>query len=821
MFDPYRKWLGIPDGPRPPTHYQLLGISPDEHDRDVINAAVLRQSSFVRHFQTGERSQEATRLLNEIAAAKLCLLDAAKRAEYDRQFNRAVAPPPANQPAAPSVGQPRPSSSSLSPPPAVSHPRPPAPATISAPGQAATYSYAPPASRPAPSLVPDAVWSATASPSAAPVETASQTKGQPPVWLWLIPAGSLGLLVVVLLMAGLTWGPSDASDGQVSLADSASPASPVTQTVSNQPVTPIAKETVPPSSSRPLPPPKVETTRSPISPPTVDATPPTVDATPPATADFGKQRPIVSPPGMSGPSSATPDNATASPNPFSPFSEDATWSDGSTFSIAAPHNAEIVFARGRGPFVAVGGNVYSLADGHRIGQAEQMPTANMPGGIVPRGIRMTALSPDGRYFAFVDRDMVEVRRCEYGQIASRIDVASKSIFIQLLDFAGPDKLVVSMLNGGEHHVQIWNIPAGTLVRDFEIDGGSGRMTLSEDGRYLAVVVNQFGIVIYDLQKNPSKKKGSVAARIRITNPSRRTVDVESMCFSPSGEELAAICDNWSRVMCWDKRTNLVFEHELGADLLSFWTGAMAYRGPDIEWHPGGRGWLLKGNAFLDRKLRRITWLLKTGNDFDARHRFIDEESLLALRGHWKDRELVDVKIPWEKIDDSLAAMQDASVPAWLGPQQPVGIRIQVGSLAGGTSAPQIESDLRQLLTARLAADGIRISDDGEMQYLVDYSEEYRAPRAVFPPNRGPSRINRPATQFPGHMGIKMVIRLRSGDSASDLWSNTLSAGMTDDNSQSQRQAINAAIERNLKVRFFPYFMPKGSDLLSLPVVIQP
>ena len=36
MFDPYHKWLGIPKDQRPPTHYQLLGISPTEQDREVI-----------------------------------------------------------------------------------------------------------------------------------------------------------------------------------------------------------------------------------------------------------------------------------------------------------------------------------------------------------------------------------------------------------------------------------------------------------------------------------------------------------------------------------------------------------------------------------------------------------------------------------------------------------------------------------------------------------------------------------------------------------------------------------------------------------------
>ncbi len=88
MFDPYRKWLGIPQECRPPTHYQLLGISPDERDLEVIDAAVLRQSAYVRHFQSGKYGDHATRILNEIAEARICLMDQAKRAAYDAGLNR-------------------------------------------------------------------------------------------------------------------------------------------------------------------------------------------------------------------------------------------------------------------------------------------------------------------------------------------------------------------------------------------------------------------------------------------------------------------------------------------------------------------------------------------------------------------------------------------------------------------------------------------------------------------------------------------------------------------------------------------------------------
>ncbi len=47
MFDPYHKWLAIPKDQRPPTHYQLLGVSPTETDVEVIDEAALRQMAHV------------------------------------------------------------------------------------------------------------------------------------------------------------------------------------------------------------------------------------------------------------------------------------------------------------------------------------------------------------------------------------------------------------------------------------------------------------------------------------------------------------------------------------------------------------------------------------------------------------------------------------------------------------------------------------------------------------------------------------------------------------------------------------------------------
>ncbi|MEK6237685.1 MAG: hypothetical protein N2C14_23500 [Planctomycetales bacterium] len=82
-FDPYHVWLSIPPEEQPPDHYRLLGLSQFETDPDVIESAADRQTVHVRSFQMGARGSDSQRVLNEIAAAKLCLLNEADKQQYD------------------------------------------------------------------------------------------------------------------------------------------------------------------------------------------------------------------------------------------------------------------------------------------------------------------------------------------------------------------------------------------------------------------------------------------------------------------------------------------------------------------------------------------------------------------------------------------------------------------------------------------------------------------------------------------------------------------------------------------------------------------
>ena len=101
-FDPYHKWLGIPSKDQPPNHYRLLAINLFESDLDVIASAADQRMGHVRTFQAGKHSAQSQKILNEISAARICLLSPEKKARYDRELRRpaadsprAVAPPPA------------------------------------------------------------------------------------------------------------------------------------------------------------------------------------------------------------------------------------------------------------------------------------------------------------------------------------------------------------------------------------------------------------------------------------------------------------------------------------------------------------------------------------------------------------------------------------------------------------------------------------------------------------------------------------------------------------------------------------------------------
>jgi len=83
-FDPYYEWLAIAPEDQPPTLYRLLGVRTFEDKPSVIESAADRQMAHLRTFQSGKRSAESQKLLNQVSSARVTLLNPAKKEEYDK-----------------------------------------------------------------------------------------------------------------------------------------------------------------------------------------------------------------------------------------------------------------------------------------------------------------------------------------------------------------------------------------------------------------------------------------------------------------------------------------------------------------------------------------------------------------------------------------------------------------------------------------------------------------------------------------------------------------------------------------------------------------
>lgn len=85
-FDPYFDWLGIPSREQPPNCYRLLGVDLFEKDPDVIEQAATQRIAGLRSHQTGPNADVAQRVITEVAAARITLLNPARRTEYDTEL---------------------------------------------------------------------------------------------------------------------------------------------------------------------------------------------------------------------------------------------------------------------------------------------------------------------------------------------------------------------------------------------------------------------------------------------------------------------------------------------------------------------------------------------------------------------------------------------------------------------------------------------------------------------------------------------------------------------------------------------------------------
>lgn len=85
-FDAYKDLLSIESAERPPNHYVLLGLEPFESDRAAIDEAAGERMSLLQEFANSEHLDASQKLLNEVSAARRCLLNETKKIAYDEDL---------------------------------------------------------------------------------------------------------------------------------------------------------------------------------------------------------------------------------------------------------------------------------------------------------------------------------------------------------------------------------------------------------------------------------------------------------------------------------------------------------------------------------------------------------------------------------------------------------------------------------------------------------------------------------------------------------------------------------------------------------------
>jgi len=95
-FDPYHVWLGIAPAEQPANHYRLLGVPLFENNPAVIEHAADRQMTHLRSLSAGKHEALSQQLLNEVSAARVCLLNPEQKAAYDAELRAKL---PSSRPA--------------------------------------------------------------------------------------------------------------------------------------------------------------------------------------------------------------------------------------------------------------------------------------------------------------------------------------------------------------------------------------------------------------------------------------------------------------------------------------------------------------------------------------------------------------------------------------------------------------------------------------------------------------------------------------------------------------------------------------------------
>jgi WD40 repeat protein len=411
--------------------------------------------------------------------------------------------------------------------------------------------------------------------------------------------------------------------------------------------------------------------------------------------------------------------------------------------LSSDGSVRVLYPTTPSPYVAVGDN---LSD-QEARELWDMRTKRRVG-VIRGNLKVHppyALSPDGNYFAArttkekkdddKDKNKDQPKGATIGVWSFKTGQEVKLFKIEFptadyLDFAGEGQLVVGAFDLQMFHV--WNIEEGEKSGEFETPGpvDPESLALSPGRKHLAMSSVRDGrIWVYDLAN------ATLVGEAVLPKDGSPGWGCPGMSFSNDGKELAAVFDSGGkpRILCWDVATGKqAYDRPLDARY-----GLRRYQedqGRAVEWLPDRGGWLVYGQAIIDRQSTQRIWSLPLYYpDFPpAPRRLLDGDRALIVWGATRNQlpQVRTVTFPKDKFVSArqLVRSGGSAVDAVLPPVKPGDISTK-HPVPAPASAWSVKPDPAQKPAKSLVSRQIALRGKiYEAQYAICSGAE--APQAV-------------------------------------------------------------------------------------------
>ncbi len=271
-----------------------------------------------------------------------------------------------------------------------------------------------------------------------------------------------------------------------------------------------------------------------------------------------------------------------------------------------------IFAPGPSPFVCVGSS-FTERDFREVWDLSTMKKLGTIRGISADRDH-AALSPDGKYYAAYAPLKQVVILWDVAKSKPLGQMKTPHGFFHWLEFAGTDKLLVTV--GQETFVT--KLPTGALDRTFERE-------IRDQGNVQGVSLGGSYLVDFESEHGDQRLKftdlatGKSAGALPVPSTGLGFMHCHGIGFSPDGQELAVlfklVLD--ADVLIWDVATGELKERIPLPDFTRQLEQATFFKGQKMQWFPDKQRILVHGYGIVDRREAKLVHTFSADSDYPA------------------------------------------------------------------------------------------------------------------------------------------------------------------------------------------------------------